>query len=221
MIVMQADRSVDMPRKNRVWYPGAIYHVMNRGNRRAPIFQNEGDYYFFLKQIEAAKDQYPFVVHSLCLMPNHFHIQLETEAEELGKIMKKIATTYAIFYNGKYSLSGHLFGGRYKAPLIENDAYFLEVSRYIHLNPVKAKMVKAPLDYEYSSYQLFMKDRETIKRNHILKTMDGIVDTSRILSFFGNDKDQYRRFVEGAGEHDEQEKLIMKEMGEDELWLPS
>ena len=73
----------------------------------------------------------------------------------------------------------------------------------------------------YSSYQLFTKDRETIKRNHILKTIDEIVDTSRILSYFGDDKDQYRRFVEGATEHDEHEKLIMKEMGEDELWLPN
>jgi REP element-mobilizing transposase RayT len=210
-----------MPRKKRVWYPGAIYHVMNRGNRKDAIFQSEGDYNFFLTQVKAVQTRHPFIVHSICLMPNHFHIQVETENDELAKIMKKLSTTYAMFYNSKYSLSGHLFGGRYRAPLIETDAYFLEVSRYIHLNPVKAKMVKAPFDYEYSSYQLFTKDRETIKRNHILKTIDEIVDTSRILSYFGDDKDQYRRFVEGATEHDEHEKLIMKEMGEDELWLPN
>lgn len=209
-----------MARKKREWYPGAIYHVMNRGNRKALIFQDEGDCLYFLNKVKAVKKAYPFTVHSICLMRNHFHIELETEAVEPGKIMSKILTPYSMFYNRKYSLNGHLFGGRYKSSLIESDAYFLEVSRYIHMNPVKAKMVKTPIDYEYSSYPLYVSDKETRNKNIIEKTIEDIVDTSRILDCFGNNRDRYRDFVEGAQTHDESEKLIMKDIGEDELWLP-
>ena len=209
-----------MARKNRIWYPGAIYHVMNRGNRKESIFRDNEDYLLFLQKVKEVKSIYPCKIHALCLMPNHFHLELETEDVEPGKIMSKLLSTYATSFNKKYSLSGHLFGGRYKACLIKDDAYFLEVSRYIHLNPVKALMVKSPLDYKYSSYPLFVANGEKQRQSQIDKCLKAIVDTSGILSLFGNDKEHYRMFVKGEHLHTEQELLLMKDMNENEMWLP-
>lgn len=209
-----------MARQNRKWYPGAIYHVMNRGNRKEVIFQDKGDHVFFLGLVKEAKKEYPFTVHSICLMPNHFHLVIETEDSDLGKIMKKILSKYAIFYNKKYTYCGHLFGGRYKASLIEDESYFLEVSRYIHLNPVKAMIVRNPLEYEYSSYRLYVEEELNIQKNTVLRRLSGIVDTSRVLSAFDGNRERYRDFVEGHTSHAEQEQLIMEDMNEDEMWQP-
>ena len=119
------------------------------------------------------------------------------------------------------SFTGHLFEGRYTACIIEDERYFLEVSRYIHLNPVKAKMVREPLDYEYSSYPLFMSDGSEENVSKISSHIAELVDTSRVLSCFRtNPKEQYRMFVEGKISHEEQELLIQKDMKEDEMWLP-
>ena len=145
-----------MPRKKRVWYPGATFHVMSRGNRRNSIFKDKSDYMDFLEYVGLVKETYPFRIHSMCLMTNHFHMAIETAGVELCKIMHKMLLSYAANYNIKYKLTGHLFENRYVAQLIEDERYFLEVSHYIHLNPVKAQMVRDPLDYEYSSYGKFV-----------------------------------------------------------------
>ena len=184
------------------------------------IFKEKGDYQHFLEQVRDVQRHYPFKVHAICLMPNHFHIVVETEMTDLGKIMSKIFTSYAMFFNKKYSLAGHLFGGRYKASLIEDTAYFLEVNRYVHLNPVKAMMVKSPADYEYSSYPLFIYDEEDRPQSRPGRILEKIVDTTRVLGAFENDRERYRSFVEGSLSHEEHEKKIMKEMNEDEMWLP-
>ena len=209
-----------MARQNRKWYPGATCHVMSRGNRKTPIFKEKADYLYFLELLDKVRERYPCKYHSICLMTNHFHIVLETGEVELGKIMSRILSRYAVSFNNKYSFSGHVFEGRYKSSLIEDDIYFLEVSRYIHLNPVKAKMVRNPLDYEYSSYELFVSDEDSRKATRINSAMAGLVDTSRVLSAFGSNRDKYRLFVEGKISHAEQELLIMKDMNEDEMWLP-
>ena len=123
-----------MARKKRIWYPGATYHVMSRGNRRGAIFKDEGDYYMFMQCLEHVKKQYDFKIHSICLMTNHFHMSIETESVEIWKIMHKLLLSYASNYNIKYNTTGHLFENRYTGQLIEDERYFLEVSRYIHLN---------------------------------------------------------------------------------------
>ena len=210
-----------MARQKRVWYPGAIYHVMSRGNRRTAIFQDRGDYLHFLEITKIIKEKYPFKIHSLCLMTNHFHMAIETVSTELWRIMQKLLSVYAEEFNHKYSFTGHLFEGRYTACIIEDERYFLEVSRYIHLNPVKAKMVREPLDYEYSSYPLFMMDNCEDNTNKISSYIAGLIDTSRVFSCFSNNpKEQYRMFVEGKLSHAEQELLIQKDMKEDDMWLP-
>ena len=220
-----------MARKKRIWYPGATYHVMSRGNRRTAIFTEPYDYLQFYKFLLEMKERFGFHIHAICLMTNHFHMAIETCHIELWKIMQKLLSIYASYYNHKYHYSGHLFEGRYEAKIIEDERYFLEVSRYIHLNPVKAQIVKHPADYEYSSYGLFMSastpaGRKSQKSNSkIRKLMAELVDTERVLGAFGDDlpdmRKEYRRFVEGGAPHAEQEMLIRQQMKEDELWQPA
>ena len=223
---MESEVCRKLPRKKRIWYPGATYHVMSRGNRRTVIFKEKEDYYEFLECMHKVKDLYSFKVHSLCLMTNHFHMSIETEKVELWKIMHKLLLTYAANYNIKYKLTGHLFENRYTACIIEDEKYFLEVSRYIHLNPVKAQMVRDPMTYHYSSYPLFVKSigeegTSANESNKVSALITELVDTSRVLSCFNNNsKEQYRMFVEGKLSHAEQELLIQKDMKEDDMWLP-
>ena len=210
-----------MPRKKRVWYPGATYHVMNRGNRRSAIFKDGQDYLHFLDVLRIVCKEYPFKIHSICLMTNHFHMSLETADIEIWKIMQKALSVYAEEFNHRHGYIGHLFEGRYTASLIEDESYFLEVSRYIHLNPVKALMVKEPAAYKYSSYGIFVMDKSNRSGNEVETAMRRIVDTTRILGFFpNNSREQYRTFVEGKLSHAEQELRIQKDMKEDDLWLP-
>ena len=214
-----------MARKKRIWYPGATYHVMSRGNRRTAIFTDKSDYLTFLKHIEIIKEKYPFRIHSICLMTNHFHVAIETGNCELWRIMQKILSIYAEEYNHRHKFTGHLFEGRYTACLIEDERYFLEVSRYIHLNPVKAQMVRNPLDYEYSSYGMFVDSPGTDEKpggnTKVSALISGLVNTDRVLDAFRhNSREQYRMFVEGKISHAEQEMLIQKDMKEDDMWLP-
>lgn len=179
-----------MPRKKRIWYPGATYHVMSRGNRRTSIFKDKADYIEFLELLGIVKKTFGFKIHALCLMTNHFHMALETQEVQLWKIMHKLLLAYAANYNNKYQLTGHLFESRYTAQIIEDDRYFLEVSRYIHLNPVKARMVREPLAYEYSSYSLFVTSGEDFLQSDTdganrKKLIADLVDTSRVFSCFG------------------------------------
>ena len=210
-----------MARKKRVWFPGASYHVMSRGVRRNRIFMNESDYIYFLEIVGNVCKKHPFTIHSVCLMSNHFHMSIQTDETELCVIMQKILSLYAGVFNRKYDFTGHVFEGRYTASLIEDERHFLEVSRYIHLNPVKACVVREPGNYDYSSYRCFTSGKKRSSRRKVTRIMEELVDTSRILSYFpGDSKEQYRKFVEEKINHEEHEMQIRKEMREDEQWLP-
>ncbi len=213
-----------MARKRRVWYPGAIYHVMSRGNRKKNIFEDVEDYVRFLDMVQDAQEMYGFTVHAICLMTNHFHIEIETSEVALSRIMQRIKSLYAEDFNYRHHYSGHLFEGRYNACLILNDRYFLEVSRYIHLNPVKAGMVREPAAYEYSSYGAYAPCDEDRPFGKAGKMIEDLVDRSRILHMLADSqveaREQYRLFVEGRASHEEHETLIRKEIGENEFWMP-
>lgn len=213
-----------MTRKRRVWYPGAIYHVMSRGNRKKNIFEDVEDYVRFLDMVQDAQEMYGFTVHAICLMTNHFHIEIETSEVALSRIMQRIKSLYAEDFNYRHHYSGHLFEGRYNACLILNDRYFLEVSRYIHLNPVKAGMVREPAAYEYSSYGAYAPCDEDRPFGKVGKMIEDLVDRSRILHMLADSqveaREQYRLFVEGRASHEEHETLIRKEIGENEFWMP-
>lgn len=213
-----------MARKKRVWYPGAIYHVMSRGNRKKNIFEDVEDYVRFLDIVQDAQEMYGFTVHAICLMTNHFHMEIETADVALSRIMQRIKSLYAEDFNYRHHYSGHLFEGRYNACLILNDRYFLEVSRYIHLNPVKAGMVREPAAYEYSSYGAYAPCDEDRPFGKAGKMIEDLVDKSRILHMLADSqveaREQYRLFVEGRASHEEHETLIRREIGENEFWMP-
>jgi len=133
-----------LARPLRITYPGAFYHVTSRGNERKAVFKNKRDREKFLEYLESATLRYDARIHAYCLMDNHYHLLMETPSGNLSQIMRHINAAYTTYYNVKHDRAGHLFQGRYKAILVEIDAYAKELSRYIHLNPVRANMVEKP-----------------------------------------------------------------------------
>ena len=145
-----------MARALRVRYPGAFYHVTSRGNERKAVFKSKRDREKFLEYLESATQRYDARIHAYCLMDNHYHLLLETPSGNLSQIMRHINGAYTTYFNVKRRRSGHLFQGRYKAILVEMDEYAKELSRYLHLNPVRAKMVQTPEAYAWSSYRYYI-----------------------------------------------------------------
>ena len=130
-----------MSRPLRILYAGAFYHVTARGNEKKTIFKNERDRERFLLYAEAAVQRYGAVIHAYCLMDNHYHLLIQTPLANLSEIMQYINGSYTTYINTKRQRVGHLFQGRYKAILIDADTYAQELSRYIHLNPIRVGMV--------------------------------------------------------------------------------
>ncbi len=181
-----------MARPLRVEYPGAFYHVVNRGNNQENIYRNDRDREKFLEYLERAAERYSIIIHTYCLMSNHYHLLVETPEANLSLTMQWINVSYAAYFNRKRDRRGHLFQGRFKAILIDADEYLKHLSRYIHLNPVRAKMVSSPAEYVWSSYPGFIGKE---KAPTFLKT-------DWLLSSFGRNKKQakrnYQDFVEGV-----------------------
>ena len=148
-----------MTRPLRIEYPGACYHVYSRGNERKDIFRSASDYELFLGILANVSQVYDVLIHAYCLMPNHFHILLETPGSNLCDSMKRLLGLYTVRFNRSHKRIGHLFQGRYKALLVDKDEYFLQLSRYIHLNPVKAKLEKDPESYRWSSMRYYLKSK--------------------------------------------------------------
>ncbi|MFC4025146.1 transposase [Oceanobacillus longus] len=175
-----------MSRKHRIWYPGAMYHITSRGNRRSALFYDEMDRKAYLELLEEVRFYHPFHLHAYCLMTNHIHLQLETTTHHIKHIMKMLNSRYALHFNKRHHLVGHVFQGRYGAELIETKDYQLEVSRYIHLNPVEAEMVSLPEDYRWSSY-----------RAYVIGEGNPHVRTKKILAYFSApERENYQMFVE-------------------------
>ncbi|WP_310258929.1 transposase [Fictibacillus barbaricus] len=174
-----------IPRTRRIWYPDAVYHVTTRGNRREPLFYSHQDYHHYLKILSHCIPKYSVKLFSYCLMPNHTHLQIQCCQSPPGDFMKELSETYAMYFNKKYELTGHVFQGRYGAELIEDRSYLLDTSRYIHMNPVTADLVMYPLEYPWSSY-----------RYYASQSVCSFLDTSFILEQFQNSKSLYRDYVE-------------------------
>lgn len=192
-----------MARKKRVWYQGQILHVMNRGGNHEGVFLDEQDAEYFLILIKDVMMRYPFKLHAYCLMPNHYHMLVETMDIEIWHIMKRINQMYACYFNKRYQRDGSVFRGRYKAIEILDAAYFMQVSRYICLNPVKAHMVNRPEEYVWSSY-----------RTLIGMDDDELTDCTRTYSLFEMDScEKYKQFVESK-EFVNEEKQVCEEIGD-------
>ncbi len=145
-----------MARKPRVHVPGGIYHVMLRGNGGQDIFFEEEDRSEFCRLLAEGTVRFEYRVHAYCLMSNHLHLAMEVGQIPLSRGMQNLAFRYTRWINRREKRMGHLFQGRYKALLVDRDAYLLELVRYIHLNPVRAELVSDPVDYPWSGHRAYL-----------------------------------------------------------------
>jgi REP element-mobilizing transposase RayT len=165
-----------MARPLRIEYPDAWYHVMNRGANHNFIFYNDKHKELFLSLLNEIVNMYSVEIHSYCLMGNHYHLLIRTPFPNLSKAMRHLNGLYTQKFNQLEGRDGALFRGRYKAILIQNELYLLQVSRYGHLNPVKAKICDLPEQYVWSSYQKYIGKSEIsfVQTSFILKEIGGI-----------------------------------------------
>ena len=179
-----------MARPLRIEFPGAFYHVINRGNAGEDIYYNKRDREKFLEYLEKAVERFTIKIHVYCLMPNHYHLVVETPLPNLSQAVKWINVSYAVYFNRKRNRSGHLFQGRFKSILIEEDEYLQQLSRYVHLNPVRAGMVEDLSSYPWSSYPVFIGQNKK----------PAWLETDWLLSLFSKRRKtavaNYRKFVE-------------------------
>lgn len=152
-----------MARQLRIKYENAFYHVLSRGNNKKEVFKTDADKNKFLKIISEAHDKYKILIHSYVLMKNHYHMIIQTPVPNLSKAMQYINSKYTGYFNYANKEVGHLFQGRYKAILVDKDEYLLPLSRYIHLNPVRAGYVKNPQEYQWSSFKNFLNEYDNVK----------------------------------------------------------
>jgi REP element-mobilizing transposase RayT len=180
----------DMARPLRMEFPGAFYHIIVRGNQRQDIFVEDQDRVEYLRRLKHYKKECGFILYAFVLMTNHVHLLIETRNNPISKIMQLINLTYTQYFNKKYGKVGHLFQGRYKSFLCDRDEYLLSLVRYIHLNPVRAKLVKEPQEYRWSSY------------NSYLTEAKDLIDTDRVLRVFServsHARRRYRDFIQEA-----------------------
>jgi len=179
-----------MPRTARVQFEGAVYHIINRGNNRESIFIDEEDHLLYLQLLKRYCEEFNVLLYAYVLMPNHLHLLLETPSGNIADFMRSLNTCYTMRFNRRNSRVGHVFQGRYKSFIVDKDNYLLELSRYIHLNPVRAGIVKDPEDYPWSSYQDYIREFKESKE---------IVQKEFILSQFSTDarknSSAYKAFV--------------------------
>ncbi len=189
-----------MARKPRVHFPGALYHVISRGNQRQEIFYDDKDWTVCLTYLSECKVRYAIQLYAYALMKNHVHLLLEVGEIPLSRFMQSFLFGYARYFNRRYGKVGHLFQGRYRAILCDKDAYLLELVRYIHLNPVRAKVVRDPERYLWTSHL-----------SYLGKGSQGLIDTDFVLGQFGKNRSvgrrKYREFILEGLESGHQEKF--------------
>jgi putative transposase len=193
-------------RKPRLEIEGGLYHILSRGNNRRLIFGSEDDYRKFLLQLSRQKAKLPFYLYAYCLMPNHIHLLIERRDDAISRVMQGLLTAYSQYYNRKHRRSGHLLQGRYKAILCQSDQYLAELVRYIHLNPVRAKMVRRAQDFAYSSH-----------RAYLGLDQSRLVDVEPVLRHFGASKkvavERFQLFVRAGMKHGHKEEFYRADEG--------
>jgi putative transposase len=184
-----------MARPLRIEFAGALYHITSRGDRREPIYEDDVDRELFLGVLGEVVAQFNWLCHAYCLMTNHYHLIIETADGNLSKGMRQLNGVYTQASNRRHRRGGHLFQGRFKGILVDKDAYLLELTRYVVLNPVRAGMVSAPENWPWSSYRAMIGEAPVPD----WLAVDGL------LRQFGERREdaqrEYRRFVrEGLGQ---------------------
>ncbi len=184
-----------MARPLRIQYPGAFYHITGKGSEGRRIFLSSTDYEKFKEHLLEAQRKFHVVVHCYVLLGNEYQLIAETREANLSRFMHHLAGNYTTYFNTRRRITGHLFQGRFKAILIEEKSLLLELTRYMHLNPVRARLVKKAEEYKHSSYQAYL-----------FKESRGLVFTDFVLSGIATDPGKARRkygeFVEsGTGKN--------------------
>ena len=191
--------SCPMARKPRIHYPGAFYHVILRGNGGQDIFFSKKDRTKFYLLLQEGIERFEHRIHAFCLMTNHVHLVIQVGDIALSKIMQNVTFRFTRYINSRRKQIGHLFQGRYKTILIDADNYLLELVRYLHNNPVRAKITKTPDQYMFSSHQAYL-GKNTLPW----------LTTDQVLTQFAKQRKSaiqlYHDFVlQGAGEDHRQE----------------
>lgn len=150
-----------MARQSRIEIAGGLYHVIARGNQRRPVFRGPADYEAYLARLQRYEERYAFTLYAYVLMPNHVHLLLEPGRIPLSKIMQGLQETYVAYFNRAHRTVGHVFQGRYKALLCDKDRYLLALVRYLHLNPVRARLVRSGQDWRWSSHRHYLGEAST------------------------------------------------------------
>lgn len=187
-----------MARPLRIQFEGAWYHVMNRGVNRARLFFNNKHRYAFFNLLHETKKIYGIEIHAYCLMTNHYHLIIHTPRGNISHAMKYLNSTYASFVNSSMKRDGPLFKGRFKAILICADDYLIRLTRYIHLNPLKAKIVRSLSMYKWSSYPSYLGKNKPPEW----------LSTFEIIKHFGDNNNfsqAYKKFVEFSLDKDMEE----------------
>lgn len=179
-----------MARRFRIKYPDACYHITARGNEGRTIYLCDKDRIRFLEMLGNAVEDYELVLHAHSLMLNHYHLEVQTPLANLSEAMQWLNSSYAGYFNAAHVRSGHLFQGRYHSVLVDKDAYLKQLTRYIHVNSVRAGLVARPEDYRWSSYRAYLG----------LDRQPEWLETGWTLAQFGRRlaeaRRRYRRFVE-------------------------
>lgn len=175
-----------MPRGPRLAFENSFLHVFNRGINKSPIFLDQNDYNFFLEKLLKLQKKYDHSIYALCLMPNHFHLSIQTRKAPISKIMSSLTTSYSMYFNRTYHHFGPVFQNRFKSILIQDESYFVQLSRYIYLNPIKDGLTKDPLTYPYSTFS------EAVGTKPI-KFLD--TDIIRLVGQTKKSQEYYRQFV--------------------------
>ncbi|MFA6028223.1 MAG: transposase [Elusimicrobiota bacterium] len=178
-----------MPRKPRLSLPGTIHHLTSRGNNRQEIYFQPEDCRDFMAELAETKRRLPFELFAYCLMPNHFHLLVRVIQATTSKFMQRLKSVYTHIINRRHGRNGHLFQGRFNSVHCDKDSQFLELLRYIHLNPVRAELVSSPDEWEWSGHLEYL-GRSSV---HLL-------DTDFPLAMFHSDRahaqEAYRSFVD-------------------------
>ena len=191
-----------MTRAWRIEYEGALYHVFSRGNEKKPIVFNDQDRKMFVDCIGQMAERFEIYVFAYVLMDNHYHLLFQTPRANLSKCMHWFGVTYTNRFNSRHDRSGHLFQGRFKNMVVENDAYLLQLSYYIHRNPLRAGMVNRLASYRWSSYRAYAYG----------KAIPPWLNTDLILSQFVNADDQHSAYREHAQSYSKEEHQLWEDL---------
>jgi REP element-mobilizing transposase RayT len=191
-----------MARAWRIEYEGALYHVLSRGNEQRAIVIDDKDRELFLDTLAQMSERFEVDIFAYVLMDNHYHLLFRTQRTNLSKSMQWFGATYTSRFNVKHNRSGHLFQGRFKNILVENDAYLLQLSYYIHRNPLRARMVRRLTSYKWSSYRAYAYG----------KRIPGWLNTDVIMSHFTDIEDPHRAYRENAQKYAKEEQRIWEDL---------